>query len=142
MKKNLLLFFALLISKLFANAQTEIEPNNSFGTANALIIGDTITGSIDGSDLDYFVVQMPSSGIVSFSISGISINIAYSLIAYSDSSANSVIHAISASMASPDILQILGCSNSVIYLLVDQTGGGTLGNYIIKHISFSRYYGV
>ncbi len=50
---------------------TELEPNNTTGTANTLVVGGSMSGSISAaSDLDAYRVEIPQAGTYTFETSG------------------------------------------------------------------------
>ncbi|MFN3939175.1 MAG: hypothetical protein ACK4IY_01225, partial [Chitinophagales bacterium] len=63
----LLGIFVLCNTALFAVSYGETESNNTFGTANAISLGDTITGGILGTaaDIDWFAVSTTENGALS-----------------------------------------------------------------------------
>ncbi|WP_153796981.1 DUF7619 domain-containing protein [Foetidibacter luteolus] len=64
MKSALTLFLLLLLS-VFANAQTESEPNNDFSGANSLAASAVINGNVSGNtaeNYDYFKTILPIDG--------------------------------------------------------------------------------
>ncbi len=63
-KKLIFLFFGFLLGFINVQAQTEIEPNNSFGSATLLIDNEDMQCSFsDNTDVDVFKINMSADSI-------------------------------------------------------------------------------
>lgn len=65
MKRLLFYAFSILFSSSKTFSQSEIEPNNYFGSANTIALNDTFQERIlTTADIDYFKITTPRDGIV------------------------------------------------------------------------------
>jgi hypothetical protein len=85
MKKQFMLWlsFAVTIAG-FSQTQTEVEPNNTFLDANEISPGD-IQGSIDPvGDADFYVFDVPISGVITASIINVPSNINFRIALFNE----------------------------------------------------------
>jgi hypothetical protein len=63
MRKNLLLFCILVNIGLNAQTVNEVEPNNTFATANTFLSGSTMIGNVGGTgDANDYFIGFPADG--------------------------------------------------------------------------------
>lgn len=103
-------------------AQSEVEPNNDFATAQAVNFGETINGEIpNGNDIDFFQVQVAGPGALETTVSDILLGTNVRVTVY-DTEENQILVSASSSSNGLD-LPVAVCLPGTYYISVERFNG-------------------